>query len=187
MCASASVNAKLNSCGVAGTAELFFDEVRVLVSNLIGDENKGFGYLMTQLAQERLTVAISAIGWAKGVLSDTVRYTRERNVFGNPLMDFQNTQFKLAECQAEIMIGEAYVDRCISELLDGQLMDARAAAAKMWLSEMQARVVDTCLHFFGGYGYMSEYPVARAFTDARAQRIYGGANEIMRVIIARSL
>ncbi|SHM54636.1 Acyl-CoA dehydrogenase, C-terminal domain [Roseovarius pacificus] len=108
-------------------------------------------------------------------------------MFGNPLMDFQNTQFKLAECQAEIMIGEAYVDRCNSELLDGQLMDARAAAAKMWLSEMQARVVDTCLHFFDGYGYMSEYPVARAFTDARAQRIYGGANEIMRVIIARSL
>ncbi|GGB28339.1 acyl-CoA dehydrogenase [Tistrella bauzanensis] len=169
------------------TVELFFDEVRVPASNLIGDENQGFSYLMRQLAQERLAVAVSAIGWAKGVLADTVRYTRDRQVFGSPLMTFQNTQFKLAECRAEIMVGEAYVDRCITRHMEGRLTDAEAAAAKMWLSEMQARVIDTCLQFFGGYGYMSEYPVARAYTDARAQRIYGGANEIMRMIIARSL
>lgn len=169
------------------TGEIFFDNVRVPATNIIGEENKGFEYLMAQLAQERLVVAVSALGSAKGVIADTIRYTRERHAFGKAVMDFQNTQFKLADCQAEIMVGEAYVDRCIGDLVGGHLTDARAAAAKMWLSEMQGRVVDTCLQFFGGYGYMSEYPVSRAFVDARVQRIYGGANEIMRMIIARSL
>lgn len=169
------------------TAELFLEDVRVPVSNLIGEENRGFAYMMKQLAQERMAVAVNALGCAKGVLAETVRYTKDRKVFGSPIWKFQNTQFKLAECQTEIMAGEAFVDRCITELIEGKLSDTKAAAAKMWLTEMQGRVADTCLQLFGGYGYMSEFPVARAYVDARVQRIYGGTNEIMKIIIARHL
>lgn len=169
------------------TVELFFDDVRVPVTNIIGAENAGFGYLMHQLARERLWVAVSALGGARGVLADAITYVRDRKVFGKTVLDFQNTQFKLAECKADIAVGEAFVDRCLTQLMDGTLSDTSAAIAKMWLTEMQGRVVDTCLQFYGGYGYMSETPVARAFADARAQRIYGGTNEIMRMLIARSL
>lgn len=169
------------------TAELFFDEVRVPASNMIGRMDEGFGYLMQQLARERLWVAVSALGAAKGVLADAVEYTRGRKVFDGTVFDFQNTQFRLADCKTEISVGEAFVDRCLAALMAGELTATTAAMAKLWLTEMQARVVDTCLQFYGGNGYMTEYPVARAYADARAQRIYGGTNEIMRMLIARSL
>ncbi len=169
------------------TAELFFENVRVPAGNMIGEPNRGFAYLMNQLAQERLAVAIAALGGAKGAYSGTLDYVRSRNAFGRPVAEFQNTQFQLATCKTEIAVGEAFVDRCLELLVQGELPADSAAMAKLWLTDMQARVVDTCLQLHGGYGYMLEYPVARAYADARAQRIYAGTNEIMKLLIARNL
>ncbi|MCW9035801.1 MAG: acyl-CoA dehydrogenase family protein [Rhodospirillales bacterium] len=169
------------------TSELFFDDVRVPKENLLGEENKGFAYLMQELPQERLTIAIMAITSAKAVFEQTVEYTKDRQAFGKPILAQQNTRFKLAEVKTEIEVGQAYVDRCLEAHVAGEFTVEDAAAAKLWTSEMQGRVIDQCLQLFGGYGYMWEYPVARAYADARVQRIYGGTSEIMKEIIGRGL
>lgn len=169
------------------TSELFFDNLRVPVSNLLGVEGGAFGMAMSKLAEERLTIAVSAIMAAETALQWTVDYTRERQAFGQSISDFQNTRFKLAELSAEILAKRVFVDRCIELHLDKQLDAVDAAAAKMLCTELQCKVVDECLQFFGGYGYMLEYPIARAYIDARVRRIAGGSSEIMREIIGRRL
>jgi alkylation response protein AidB-like acyl-CoA dehydrogenase len=169
------------------TSELFLDDVRVPSSALLGQENLGFHYLMQQLPQERLSVAVFAVASAAAALDWTLTYTKERKAFGKPVAKFQNTRFKLAELAAEIQIGQVFVDRCIELHLTGKLDVATAAMAKLWTTEMQWKVIDNCVQFFGGYGYMLEYPIARAWTDARVQRVYAGTSEIMKEIIARSL
>ena len=169
------------------TSELFFDDVRVPKENLLGEENKGFVYLMQELPQERLTVAVMAAAAARAVLEDTIEYTKERTAFGKPLAAQQNTRFKLAEMKTEVEVATAYVDRCIEAHVAGEFTVEDAAAAKLWTTEMQGRVIDQCLQLYGGYGYMWEYPVARAYADARVQRIYAGTSEIMKEIIGRSL
>ena len=170
------------------TSELFFDDVRVPTSNLLGrEEGQGFIQLMQQLPQERLTIAVQSLALMEYAVEETVRYTKERKAFGKTLLDFQNTRFKLAECATEAKVGRAFVDDCIAKHIDGKLDAATASMAKMWLSERCCEVADTCLQMHGGYGYMFEYPIARIWTDARVGRIYGGTNEIMRELIARSL
>lgn len=170
------------------TSELFFDDVRVPRTNLIGDEEgKGFGQLMIQLPWERLMLAYMALGAARCAYEDTLRHTRERRAFGQRIMDFQNTRFKLAEIRTEIELLAAFLDRLMGELEAGTLTPERAAMAKWWSTEMQGRTVDTCLQLHGGYGYMSEYRISELYADARVQRIYGGTNEIMREIVARSI
>jgi alkylation response protein AidB-like acyl-CoA dehydrogenase len=168
------------------TCELFFREVRVPKANLLGQEGMGFIMLMQELAWERLIIAITAVAAAERVLEVTLEYVRDRKVFGRPVSSFQNTRFKLAELKAETAIGRVFVDRCIEMTLKNQLGVDAAAAAKYWCSDLQCRAVDECLQLHGGYGYMTEYPVARAYLDSRAQRIYGGTNEIMKELIARS-
>jgi alkylation response protein AidB-like acyl-CoA dehydrogenase len=179
----------LNKIGMKAqdTCELFFDNVRVPKSNLLGEEGAGFKALMQELAWERLIVAVTAIADAESALAHTIEYTKVRNVFGQPVAAYQNTRFKLAEMKGEVAIGRVYVDRCIQLVLRGELGVEDAAIAKFWCTELQGKVIDQCLQFFGGNGYMSEYPIARAYIDCRAQRIYGGTNEIMREIIARTL
>jgi acyl-CoA dehydrogenase len=168
------------------TSELFFDEVRVPVANLLGShEGQGFIQLMQELPQERLIIAISGIGAMERALADTLAYTKERQAFGQPIWNFQNTRFKLAEVQATVLATRAYVDACMSAHLRGELDAARAALAKAWVSEQQCKVMDECLQLFGGYGYMMEYPIAELYADARVQRIYGGTNEIMKELAAR--
>jgi alkylation response protein AidB-like acyl-CoA dehydrogenase len=168
------------------TAELFFNDVKVPESNLLGNEGDGLRNLMHNLAQERLSIAIDAVAVARAALDWTEQYTSERTAFGQPIISFQNTKFVLAELYAETQVGQAYVDRCI-ELHNAQDLDAtQAAVAKMWTTEMQIRVIDKCLQLFGGYGYMTEYPIARAWMDSRIQTIYGGTTEIMKEIIGRS-
>jgi acyl-CoA dehydrogenase len=169
------------------TSELFFDQVRVPVSNLLGEEGKGFGYLMAQLPQERLLVAIGGVAAAESAIRWTLDYVRERNAFGAPLAEKQHVRFALTEAHTEVTVGRAFLDHCIALHLEGRLDTATASMAKYWLTDMQNRVIDTCLQLHGGYGYMREYPIARAWADARVQRIYGGANEIMKEIIARKL
>ena len=169
------------------TAELFFHDVRVPLENLLGEENKGFAYLMHNLAQERLTIAVAAVAGAAAAVAMTLDYCRQRTAFGQPIAHFQNSQFALAEMQTEVEIGQVFVEDCIVRHNAGQLSAERAAMAKWWATDMQGRVVDQCVQLHGGYGYMREYPIARAYVDARAQRIYGGTNEIMKRIIARSL
>ncbi|MCC6006258.1 MAG: acyl-CoA dehydrogenase, partial [Rhodobacteraceae bacterium] len=169
------------------TAELFFDEVALPADALLGPEGGGFGVLMGELPRERLVIAIMAVAAARGVLEETIAYVKERHAFGQPLSRFQNTRFTLAEVSAEIAAGEALVERCMGALAMGRLNTARASEAKLWASELQGRVADRCLQLVGGYGYMAEYPVARAFLDARVQRIYGGTSEIMKELIARDL
>ncbi len=169
------------------TSELFFDEVRVPPDNMLGEENKGFAYLMEELPQERLIIAVQAVAAAEAAYSWTAEYVKERKAFGKRILDFQNTRFKLAEVKAEIAVGRAFVDRCIETHVGGGLDIENAAIAKLWASEMQGRVVDTCLQLFGGYGYMSEYPIARAYADARVQRIYGGTSEVMKELIGRTI
>ena len=169
------------------TGELFFDKVRVPVGNLLGEENRGFGYLMQELPWERLQIAISAIAAAEAAYRLTLDYVRERKAFGQAVADFQNTRFVLAELKTEIAIGRTFVDRCM-RLLASKELDAEAASmAKYWCSDLQCKVVDACVQLHGGYGYMAEYPIARAYVDARAQRIYGGTNEIMKELISRTL
>ena len=169
------------------TAELYFQDCRIPAANLLGEEGQAFKYLMRELGRERLCIAVWCVARAQGVLEETVRYVRERRAFGKSLADLQNTRFKLAELDTEISLGETYVDRCIREFVRGDDVTIPASKAKYWTSEMLSRVADECLQLHGGYGYMDEYPVSAAFTDARIQRIFGGATEIMKEIIARSL
>jgi alkylation response protein AidB-like acyl-CoA dehydrogenase len=169
------------------TAELFFNDVRVPKENLLGEEGQGFRYLVSNLAQERISIAVSALAAAAAGLEWTLAYARERRAFGQPIGSFQNSRFVLAECRAEVDVAQAYLDRCLGALVAGELGPEEAALAKWWCTEVQGRVLDRCVQLHGGYGYMTEYPIARAWADARVTRIYGGANEIMREIVGRSL
>ncbi|HEX3801518.1 MAG TPA: acyl-CoA dehydrogenase family protein [Solirubrobacteraceae bacterium] len=171
----------------ADTAELFFEDVFVPDENLLGEEGMGFRYLTANLPQERLSVAMCAMAVARTVLAQTLDYVKTRNAFGKPIGSFQNTRFVLAELATEVEIATVYVDRCIVALNEDKLSAVDAAMAKWWTTELQGRVVDRCLQLHGGYGYMLEYPVARAFIDSRVTRIYAGTNEIMKEIVGRSL
>ncbi|WP_102222859.1 acyl-CoA dehydrogenase family protein [Acidimangrovimonas sediminis] len=171
----------------ADTSELFFDNVEIPPENLLGGtEGQGFYQMMKQLPQERLIIGCGAVGAMEGAVERTLAYCKEREAFGGPLTQFQNTRFQLAECQAKTWAARAFLDQCIAEHLEGQLSVERAAAAKYWLTDMQGEVLDACLQLHGGYGFMQEYDVAEMWTDARVQRIYGGTNEIMKELIARS-
>jgi alkylation response protein AidB-like acyl-CoA dehydrogenase len=169
------------------TAELFFNDVRVPVSNRLAEEGKGFNYLSANLAQERLSIAIAGVAAARAALTWTLEYVGERTAFGKTIGTFQNTKFVLAEVATEIDVTQAYVDQCILALNAGTLTPAQAAQAKYWCTDLQSTATDRCLQLFGGYGYMSEYPIARAYVDARVTSIYGGTNEVMKTIIAKSL
>jgi len=170
------------------TCELFFDDVRVPVSNLLGGtEGLGFIQLMSQLPQERLIVAIVALHMMEKALELTVDYAKQRHAFGKPLLALQNTKFVLAECDTVVSVARSFLDDCIVRHLDGELDVVGAAKAKWWLTEQQNIVIDRCLQIFGGYGYMVEYPIARLYADSRVQKVYGGTNEIMKELIARSL
>lgn len=169
------------------TSELFFDDVRVPVANLIGQEGAGFMYLMRELPQERLSIGVIAMAGAQRAFDITNDYVKERTAFGRPIANFQNTRFKMAEMKTEIDVGWAFVDQCLSRHVKGELDAVGGAMAKLWCSEMQGRVVDQCLQLHGGYGFMSEYEISHHFTDARVQRIYGGTSEIMKELIGRSL
>ncbi|HEV2945329.1 MAG TPA: acyl-CoA dehydrogenase family protein [Solirubrobacteraceae bacterium] len=169
------------------TAELSFSEVHVPVANLLGEEGQGFLYLVSNLPQERLSIAGSAVAAAEAALGWTLDYVRERKAFDQPIGSFQNSRFTLAELQTEIAIARVFVDRCVQALNAGELTAEDAAMAKWWCTELQGRVADRCLQLHGGYGYMLEYPIARAYADARVTRIYGGANEIMKEIVGRSM
>jgi alkylation response protein AidB-like acyl-CoA dehydrogenase len=169
------------------TAELFFDEVRVPAANRLGEEGHAWDYLTSNLAQERLTVAVGAQAAAHAAVTVTSRYARERSVFGKALASFQNTKFVLAECATEIAAGQALCDNAIEAHDRGQLSPADAALVKLFCSEMQGRVVDKCLQLFGGYGYMREFPIARLYADARVTRIYAGTSEVMKTIISKDL
>lgn len=171
----------------ADTSELFFDEVRVPTSNLLGAEGAGFGALMTELPQERLTLAVSSLGAAQRALDITRDYVHSRRAFGHSIMEFQNTRHTLADVKADLSVGWAYLDQCLERHERGQLSEVDASIAKLWCTEMHGRTVDRCLQFFGGYGFMREYEICRLFADARVQRIYGGTSEIMRELISRSL
>jgi acyl-CoA dehydrogenase len=170
------------------TSELFFNDVRVPTSNLLGhEEGLGFVQLMQQLPQERLQIGGTAIAMIERALAVTIDYVKERKAFGKAVIDFQNTQFKLAELKTEATVGRTFYNYCVAEHLEGRLTPELASMAKYWLSDLQCKVVDECLQLHGGYGYMNEYPIARMFRDARVQRIYGGTNEIMKLLIGRSL
>jgi alkylation response protein AidB-like acyl-CoA dehydrogenase len=169
------------------TAELFFNDVRVPVANRLGDEGKGFHYLTANLAQERLSIAVTGVATATAALGWAVDYVKERTAFGQPVAAFQNTKFVLAEVKTAVDVAQAYVDRCVDRLNAGTLTAAEAAQAKYWCTELQQQAVDRCLQLFGGYGYMTEYPIARAYADARVTTIYGGTTEVMKTIIAKSL
>lgn len=180
---------RLKKIGLRGqdTAELFFENARVPVANLLGEENQGFGYLMHELAQERLIIGIRAAASIEAFLERTVEYTRGRKAFGQPVFDYQNTRFKLAEAKAQLTMLRTFVDDCLARHLRGELTPERAAMAKLNGSEMQNRLLDDFLQLHGGYGFMSEYEIGGAWIDARVGRIYGGSNEIMKEIVARGL
>ena len=169
------------------TSELFFDDMRVPVGNLLGEEGRGFRYLMAELPQERLLVAINAVAAAEAALGWTLEHTRDRKAFGRSLADLQTVKFKLAEMKTEIAIARVFLDRCIELHLENTLDVEAAAMAKYWLTELESRVLDQCLQLHGGYGYMLEFPIARAYVDGRVHRIYGGSNEVMLELIARHL
>jgi acyl-CoA dehydrogenase len=171
----------------ADTSELFFNDVRVPISNCLGEENKGFIYLMSQLPQERLGIAISAQAGAQRAFDEAVKFTKDRKAFGKTVFDFQNTRFTLASLKTQLQVGWAHIDWGVKRLLEGKLTAAEASAAKLWHTEMQGEVVDAALQLHGGAGYMNEYPIARLWRDARVQRIYGGTSEIMREVIARTI
>ena len=180
----------LDKMGLKGndTSELFFEDVRVPADALIGaEEGRGFYQLMEQLPQERLLVACQAMAAIERALKVTVDYVKERKAFGKTILDFQNTQFKLAEVKTEATIGRVFVNDCIQRHIEGKLDSVTASMAKYWTTDLQCKVMDECLQLHGGYGYMNEYPIARLYADARVQRIYAGTNEIMKVLIARSL
>jgi alkylation response protein AidB-like acyl-CoA dehydrogenase len=169
------------------TAELHFDDVEVPAANRLGEEGEGFGYLTANLAQERLSIAIAGVAAARTAVDLTLEYVQQREAFGQPIGRFQNTQFVLAECETEVGITEGHLDRCVLAHNAGELTAVDAAKAKWWATELQKRVIDRCLQLFGGYGYMTEYPIARLYADARITTIYGGTTEIMKMIIARDL
>lgn len=174
-------------CHAADTSELFFDEVEIPPENILGgEEGKGFYQMMAQLPQERLIIACGAQGAMEGAVERTIAYARERQAFGGPLTQFQNTRFKLAECQTKTRVARAFLDECIAEHIRGELTVEKAAMAKYWLTDTQGEVLDECLQLHGGYGYMAEYDIAEMWADARVQRIYGGTNEIMKELIARA-
>jgi acyl-CoA dehydrogenase len=187
-----SVGKRLKKMGLKAqdTSELFFDNVRVPAENLLGGaalENKGFICLMEQLPWERLQIAISAVAASEAAIGWTVDYVKERKVFGQPIASFQNTRFTLAELHTEVQVARVFVDKCTEQLLQDKLDTATASMAKYWCSDLQCKVMDECVQLFGGYGYMWEYPITRAYADARVQRIYGGTNEIMKEVITRSM
>jgi acyl-CoA dehydrogenase len=168
--------------------EMFFDEVRVPAANLLGGaEGRGFAQMMEQLPYERLQIAVGALAMAEQAVALTTQYVKERHAFGKPLFDLQNTRFKLAECKTAAQVGRVFLDNCIERFLAGRLDEPSIAMAKYWLTETQCRIVDECLQLHGGYGYMTEYPIARMWADSRVQRIYAGSNEIMKELIAWSL
>jgi alkylation response protein AidB-like acyl-CoA dehydrogenase len=169
------------------TAELFFNDVRVPVENLLGAEGEGFRYLVTNLPQERLSIAVAGLAAARAAYRWTLEYVQERQAFGQPVAAFQNTRFKLAEMATEIAVTEAFVDKCVVAHNAGQLTAEEAAMAKWWCTELQGRITDIGVQLHGGYGFMTEYPIARAYADARVTRIYGGTTEIMKEIIGRSI
>ena len=171
----------------ADTSELFFDDVRVEGDAVLGDEHGGFGVLMNELPRERLTLAIGSLGAAEGALQWTIDYIQERKVFGQPVGKYQNTRFKIAEMMTEIRSLRAFIDDCTRLLSAGDLDTVTASMAKLKATELQGDIIDGCLQFFGGYGYMREFPISRAFVDARVQRIYGGTSEVMKEIIARDI
>jgi alkylation response protein AidB-like acyl-CoA dehydrogenase len=166
---------------------LFFDDVLVPAENLLGEEGAGYGYAMKQLAHERLVVAVWGTAVLESAVEETVKYTKDRRAFGQPLFDLQNTRFELAECATIARIARVFVDDCVERHLRGELDATTASMAKAWVTDMQVAVIDRCVQLFGGYGYMLEYPIARMFVDSRAQKIYAGANEVMKELIARSL
>lgn len=180
---------KLEKMGMASqdTSELFFENCRVPSNNRLGPEGAGFMMLMQKLQQERLCVAIGSQAGAEQVLADTVAYTKERKAFGKPISKFQNTQFKLVECAAKVEVGRAFVDKVVAQHIVGKELVKECSIAKFWVTDMAQQVIDDCLQLFGGYGYMLEYPVSRAFMDARVQRIYAGTNEIMKIIVAKQM
>lgn len=169
------------------TAELFFSDARVPVTNRLGDEGRAFDYLTSNLAQERLSIAVTGVATARAAVDWTVDYVTERRAFGSTIGSFQNTKFVLAEQRTAVEVAQAYVDKCILALNADELTAADASAAKFWCTELQKRVVDACLQLFGGYGYMSEYPIARAYADARVTTIYGGTTEVMKTIVAKDM
>jgi acyl-CoA dehydrogenase len=170
------------------TCELFFDEMRVPAANLLGSsEGRGLLQMMDQFRYERLSIGLSAVAAAEHAIKITADYVKERKAFGKPLMDLQNTRFKLAECKTEAHIGRLFIDNCIEQFIAGQLDSLTAAMAKYWLTDCQCRVIDECVQLHGGYGYMQETPIARMWADARVQRIYGGANEVLKEMVASSL
>jgi alkylation response protein AidB-like acyl-CoA dehydrogenase len=169
------------------TAELSFTDVRVPVENLLGEEGEGFGQLTQKLPQERMSIAVAAVAEARAAFENTLQYVRDRKAFGTPIASFQNTKFVLAEIATEIDVAQTFIDRCVDLLNAGELSPADAAKAKWWTTELQGRVIDRCLQLHGGYGYMLEYPIARAYADARVSRIYGGTTEIMKGVVSKSL
>jgi alkylation response protein AidB-like acyl-CoA dehydrogenase len=187
-----SVGKRLKKLGLKAqdTSELFFDNVRIPAENLLGGaayENKGFICLMEQLPWERLQIAIGAVGASQAAIDWTVDYVKERKVFGQPVASYQNTRFTLAELQTEVQVARVFVDKCCELVLADKLDTATASMAKYWCSDLQCKVMDECVQLFGGYGFMWEYPITRAYADARVQRIYGGTNEIMKEVITRAM
>lgn len=171
----------------ADTSEMFFSDVRVPVSNLLGKSGGGFGVLMNELPRERITIACRALAEAQRAYELTVDYVKERKAFGQKVYEFQNTQFKLAEIKTELAVGWAYIDQCLVKINEGKLTPEEGAMAKLWTTETGNKIVDACLQLFGGYGYMSEYPISRLFVDSRVRRIYGGTSEIMKLVIGRTV
>ncbi len=169
------------------TSELFFQDVKVPADHLLGAEGQGFAYLMQELPWERMQIAIDAVACAQQAIDETLAYVRERKAFGTTVASFQNTRFKLAEMQTQVQIARVFVDQCMVELQKGALDAATAAMAKYATTDLQGKVLDECLQLHGGYGFMLEYPIARAYADARVSRIYGGTNEIMKEVVARSM
>jgi len=162
--------------------------MRVPVGNLLGEvEGQGFYQLMQQLPRERLSIGITGVAMAEAAVTEAIRYAKDRSVFGKSVLDYQNTKFVLAECKTEVLAGKTLIDHCIQRAIDGTLDAATASMAKLWGSEKQCEIVDRCLQIFGGYGYMMEYPIAQMYTAARVQKIYGGTNEVMKDLIARTL
>ena len=173
---------------VADTSELFFDNIEIAPDNILGgEEGQGFYQMMKQLPQERLIIGCGAVGAMEGAIERTITYCKEREAFGGPILQFQNTKFKLAECKTKTTVARAFLDNCIEEHLRGELTVEKAAMCKYWLTDTQGEVLDDCLQLHGGYGFMQEFAIAEMWTDARVQRIYGGTNEIMKELIARNL
>jgi alkylation response protein AidB-like acyl-CoA dehydrogenase len=169
------------------TAELFFSDVRVPVANVVGEVGQGFVHMMERLVQERIGAAVSNLAHARGILDETIEYVKDRHAFGQSVGSFQYNKFRVAELVTQADVTQAFIDQCVLAHCAGELTAVDAAKAKLWATEVQNRVLDRCLQLFGGYGYMAEYPIARAYTDARVQTIYGGTSEIMKTIIARDL